>query len=43
MGRACSKNGAKTNAYGILVGEPERKRPLGRLRRKWVDNIKNTF
>jgi hypothetical protein len=24
----------------ILVGKPERKRPLGRPRRKWVDNIK---
>jgi hypothetical protein len=23
----------------ILVGEPERKRPLGRPRRRWVDNI----
>jgi hypothetical protein len=24
----------------ILVGEPEGKRPLGRLRRRWEDNIK---
>jgi hypothetical protein len=24
----------------ILVGKPEGKRPLGRLRRRWVDNIK---
>jgi hypothetical protein len=40
MGRACSKNGAKTNAYGIFVGEPKRKRSLGRLRHKWVENIK---
>jgi hypothetical protein len=24
----------------VLVGKPERKRPLGRTRRKWVDNIK---
>jgi hypothetical protein len=24
----------------ILVGKPERKRPLGRPRRRWVDNIK---
>jgi hypothetical protein len=29
-----------TNAYRILVGKPERKRPLGRPRRRWVDNIK---
>jgi hypothetical protein len=29
----------KRNAYRILVGKPERKRPLGRPRRKLVDNI----
>jgi hypothetical protein len=29
MGGACSTNGEKKNAYGILVGKPERKRPLG--------------
>jgi hypothetical protein len=28
------------NAYRILVGKPEGKRPLGRPRRSWVDNIK---
>jgi hypothetical protein len=28
------------NAYRILVGKPERKRPLGRPRHKWEDNIK---
>ena len=28
------------NAYRILVGKPEGKRPLGRLRRRWEDNIK---
>jgi hypothetical protein len=33
-------NGAKRNAYRILVGKPEGKRPLGRPRRRWVDNIK---
>jgi hypothetical protein len=26
--------------YRILVGKPEGKRPLGRPRRRWVDNIK---
>jgi hypothetical protein len=31
------------NAYRLLMGKPERKRPLGRLRRKWVDNIKMYF
>jgi hypothetical protein len=30
----------KKNAYRILVGKPEGKRPLGRPRRRWVDNIK---
>jgi hypothetical protein len=28
------------NAYSILVGKPEEKRPLGRRRRKWEDNIR---
>jgi hypothetical protein len=28
------------NAYRILVGMPEGKRPLGRPRRRWVNNIK---
>jgi hypothetical protein len=28
---------AKRNAYRLLVGNPEGKRPLGRPRRKWVD------
>jgi hypothetical protein len=32
--------GAKRNAYRILVGKPEGKRPLGRPRRSWDDNIK---
>jgi hypothetical protein len=32
--------GAKRTAYRILVGKPEEKRLLGRLRRGWVDNIK---
>jgi hypothetical protein len=31
---------AKRNAYRILVGTPEGKRPLIRPRRRWVDNIK---
>jgi hypothetical protein len=32
--------GETKNAYRILMGKPEGKRPLGRLRRRWVDNIK---
>jgi hypothetical protein len=30
----------KRNAYRLLVGKPEGKRPLGRPLRRWVDNIK---
>jgi hypothetical protein len=40
MGRACSTNGETRNAYRILVGKPGGKRPLGRPRCRWVDNIK---
>jgi hypothetical protein len=32
--------GEKRNAYRILVGKTEEKRPLGRTGRRWVDNIK---
>jgi hypothetical protein len=37
MGGPCSTNGEKRNAYRLLVGKPEGKRPLGRPRRRWVD------
>jgi hypothetical protein len=30
--------GEKRNTYRLLVGKPDRKRPLGRPRRRWVDN-----
>jgi hypothetical protein len=43
MGKACSTNGEKTNAYRILVGKPEGKRPLGSPISGWVDNIKTDF
>jgi hypothetical protein len=39
-GTTCSTNGVTRNAYRILVGKPEGRRPLGRTRRRWVDNIK---
>jgi hypothetical protein len=32
--------GEKWNAYRILVGKPEGKRPVGRPRRRWEDNVK---
>jgi hypothetical protein len=32
--------GEKRNVYRLLVGKPEEKRPLGRPRRRWIDNIK---
>jgi hypothetical protein len=32
--------GEKRNAYRLSVGKPEGKRPLGRPRRMWVDNIR---
>jgi hypothetical protein len=32
--------GEKRNAYRIMLGKPEGKRPLGRRRRRWVDNNK---
>jgi hypothetical protein len=31
--------GEKRNAYRLLLGKPEGKRPLGRSRRRWVDDI----
>jgi hypothetical protein len=39
MGGACSTMGEKRNAYRLLVGKPEGKRALGKLRCRWVDNI----
>jgi hypothetical protein len=32
--------GEKRNVYRLLVGKPEEKRPLGRPRHRWIDNIK---
>jgi hypothetical protein len=40
MDMAGSTNGVKRNAYRILVGKPEGKRPLGRPRCRSVNNIK---
>jgi hypothetical protein len=35
-----ARMGEGRGVYRVLVGRPERKRPLGRTRRSWVDNIK---
>jgi hypothetical protein len=35
-----ARMGEKRNPYRIMVGKPEGKRPLGRPRRRWADNIK---
>jgi hypothetical protein len=35
-----ARMGEKSNVYRLLVGEPEGKRPLGRWRHRWIDNIK---
>jgi hypothetical protein len=38
-----ARKGEKKNVYRLLVGKPEGKRPLGRPRRRRIDNIKMTF
>jgi hypothetical protein len=40
MSGTCSTNGEKRNAYSLLVGKAEGRRPLGRPRRRWLDNIR---
>jgi len=40
MGGACGAYGEGRGVHRVLVGKPERKRPLGRPRRRWEDNIK---
>jgi hypothetical protein len=35
-----ARMGEKRNVYRLLVGKPEGKRPLGRRRHRWIDNIK---
>jgi hypothetical protein len=40
MDRVCSTHGAKKNAYRVLVGKTKAKRPLGRTRLRWEDNMK---
>jgi hypothetical protein len=40
MGGVCNSNGEVRGVYGFLAGKPEGKRPLGRHRGGWKDNIK---
>jgi hypothetical protein len=35
-----ARRGEQRNVYRLLVGKPEGERPLGRPRRRWIDNIK---
>jgi len=43
MGGACSAYGEGRSVYRVLVGKPGGKRPVGRSRRRWEDNIKMDF
>jgi len=40
MGWACGAYGEESGACRVLVGKPEGKRPLGRPKRRWTDNIR---
>jgi hypothetical protein len=43
MGKICSTYVERIGAYRILVEKPEGRRPLGRLRRRWENNVKMDF
>jgi len=43
MGRACGTYGGGVGVHRVLMGNPEGKRPLGRPRRRWEDNMKWIF
>ena len=40
MGGACGTHGDRRGVYRVLMGKHEGKKPLGRPRRRWEDNIK---
>jgi hypothetical protein len=40
VGRVCSTYGERRDAYRVLVGTTDGKRPLGRPRHRWEDNMK---
>jgi hypothetical protein len=41
--RHVARMGEKRIAYRLLVGKPEGKRPSGRPRHRWVDNVRMDF
>jgi hypothetical protein len=43
MGEAYRHRGERIGAYRVLVGKPEGKKPLGRPRHRWEDNINMIF
>jgi hypothetical protein len=43
MGGPCSTYGERKDVYRVLVGKAEEKKPLGRPRRRWEDNITMNF
>ena len=43
MGRACGMYGEKKGAYRVLVGKSKGRKPLGKPRCRWEDNIKMDF
>jgi hypothetical protein len=40
MGGKVARLGEKRNAYRLSMGKPQGKRPLGRLRRRWLNKIR---
>ena len=40
MGGVCGASGGGKGVHRVLVGKPEGKRPLGRPKHRWEDNIK---
>jgi hypothetical protein len=43
VGGTCSTHGEERGVCRVLTGRPEEKRPLGRPRRKWEDNIEKVL
>ena len=41
--RHVARMGERRGVYRVLVGKPEGKKPLGRSKRRWEDNVKMDF